>query len=351
MLGAALSIRLEGARLAIALLALCGYVARPSPAVRRESMLAAVRLSAIAVLLAAPWWLLAGPSLQYAGPHGAAETLARLGPLLVIAPGGIVFARRVWGMNRIVLVLAVFVVLAIAAPWPMEWWPIAVPLASVAAAWVWCERGRLPLTVRWTGATVSVAVILVGFVPSLRVARRALAVATGRQSRHEFLVLNEPTYRAASLLNQIGRHEQILFSQDPRGLYFSCLTSSKASARNATTVTKPPAEQRELLTWARAAGYAYVLLVEPLTIDSTNLSPHGTNALEPASTEAADSQSRATGKVIPILEYCFADDNNRSIRYRLLKLDGLRAVAERSPPAKPEIGPATAGRPSRDPTR
>ena len=273
MLAAALAIRWEGCWLAASLLSMCGYAAWSAPAVRRESLLVAGRLLLAAVAMALPWWLCGGARLDFAGSPNAGQTLARLGPLLVIALGGIVFARRVRGMNRVVFVLATFVALAIVAPWPMSWWAIAVPLASVAAAWVWCERYRLPPPTRRIATAVSVVLAIAGLGKSVSGARDTLAVATARESRHEFLLRREPTYRAASLLNQIGRGEQRLFSQDPKAFYFSCLTASQPWPRATTLGPRRPLSERELIAWADAAGFAYLLLAERLGGDSSPRPP------------------------------------------------------------------------------
>jgi hypothetical protein len=104
---------------------------------------------------------------------------------------------------------------------------------------------------------------------------------------------------------------------------------------------------------ARAAreGYAYLLLAEPVTGGNSNSHPSPASVTEPGSDAANGKILESNSEVIPILEYCSADDNNRSIRYRLLKLQGPQAELSRVPPVALAPGPDAAGRLPRLPTR
>jgi len=352
MAGAAASIHLDGVHLVAALVAICLYDAWRLPALRRNSLAVARSLLLSAALVAAPWWICAGPPL--APGADSLEMIAALGPAIGIALGGVVFARRLWGLSRIMLLGGLIAVLVVIAPWPAAGWPLLVPLASVLAAWVWSEARRLPLAAQHCAAWACLLLVVAGLrLPAAR-AWQSLAVATGRQSRQAYLLEHEPTYRAASLVNQIRRSGQRLFSQDARGLYFACVTGTGAcvTATGAAPSKKSLAavdagESQELIAWARAMGYAYLLLAE--AVEEPDASAQQATAGNPRRYDAEPlaEQLDATGKVIPILEYCFADDNNRSIRYRLLKLPGPRLTLPRDSTSEAE----SAVRSPRFPTR
>ncbi len=324
VLGAAIATRPAGAVLAAALVLVhlySGWFSRW----RRDVLRAVGQLSVAATLTATPW-LITQFARDWSMPTAAAlPALAMLGPLLAGAAGGILFVRRVRGLNQIVLVLAVYLTLAVLF-WPTGWWSIVVPLASVAGAWVWFEVRRLPASVGAAVGMMALLVVVTSTIPILQAARVRWPVACGWQSRHAFLLEHEPTYRAASLLNQICAQDQRLYSQDARSYYFSCLTTRRPRNSGAKSLRQVPPDAADELSWATGEGYSYLLLAERVGVDGPTSTVAGKThsmANEPTATGHVSGTSR---QVIPILEYCFADDNNRSIRYTLLKLHGPRTA-------------------------
>jgi hypothetical protein len=269
---------------------------------------------------AGPWLVVSRLDFQWGPPQPLASALAHLGPILVIACGGLMFARRLRGLNVILGLLMLYGALAVLVPLHERWWSPLVPLCSVVAVWVWREMDRLPRPARWLACCVLGAVALAGVVEGCRESAGLLAVATGWQRRDDFLLAREPSYRAASLVNRIGRPDDRVFCQDAQTFYFACPAANPsdfpASGREAFGAWS----ERQWVGWARAAGYSYLLLANRLQHDSRPPGRAGQmTAGSPLAPRAAD-EPGPIGPVMPILEYRFADDNNRYTRYRLLKL-------------------------------
>jgi hypothetical protein len=110
-----------------------------------------------------------------------------------------------------------------------------------------------------------------------------------------------------------------LFCQDPRTFYFACPTVSDDGFPRQQSSGPADSTLCGVLQRARGAGCSYLLLAEPLA-SASRTGPSGREVPEGPLSLAAENDSPQIGQVMPILEYRFADDNNRSIRYRLLRI-------------------------------
>ena len=294
-----------------------------------------------ALALAAAALLTACLGLMPSWPHGLppevqslGSGLAQVGPLLIVALGGLFFARRLRGLEAVLVLFAVCLGVAATGVVHARWWSAVVPLAGIVAAWVWQEAARLPALPRRVALGACGLLALIIACGGGSAAFDALPVALGRQSRHDFLLTQVGSYRAASLVNRIVRPGDRLLCQDPAAFYFSCLTTSgesiavpaqRASSPGAATLPRQVAaaatpDERAWIAAARATGCTYLLTAQRDAADErTSLArpPAVASVLSP---EPAAGKVDATGEVIPILEYRFADDNNRYTRYRLVRL-------------------------------
>ncbi len=288
MLGTAIAAQPAGLPLAFAMVAVWAVVSWSRRETRRD-LARAGALAALTALLTAGPWLAVAPMEATAvvatalTPAGAVRqslqsALAHVGPALLIPLAGLVFARRLRGLNLLLAVALFYAALAAVDPRAGRWWSPVVPVASVAAVWAWREMVRLPRFARVTALTAWGLVALAAPVVCCQKALDAMAVASGWQSRDDFLAARVPTYRAAAVVNRIGHGGQRVFCQDSRTFYFSCATTSGDRFRESRALGLASLSEAELLESARAAGCSYLLLaedVEPASTPSPQAVPTG----------------------------------------------------------------------------
>jgi len=320
MLGSASAVRLTAIPFGIALAIVWARQWRDRQEARPELAMAGRLALLSALVAAAPWLLLARPQWEGNPPTASTVSLFAIGPLLLAMLPGLVFARKLRGLGLLLTLLLVYGVLTVAfSDRPCSLLPL-IPLAATAAAWVWQEMPRLPSPTRQlaTGA-LAVSACVAPMQGCWQMASR-LPVAIGLERREDYLLARDPTYRAASLFNQICRPDQSVLCQDARNYYFAAPTAVASEGRGRRDNISSDLTPRQAVELARQSGHAYVLLAQKV-----DTSPHPGIAplaaeLAPARVDAPTEESDEGGEVIPILEYRFADDNNRCIRYRLLKL-------------------------------
>lgn len=324
-LGAAIAVQSAGIVLAATVAVLWAHCRARGTAVAGEIGVTCT-MGVIALVVALPWIFLAGSTLSRSEQQSIESTLAHLGPVLCLGMAALVFARRLRGLSLALGALIVYPTAIVLSSCPGRWWPALVAPAAVVVAWGWHELARLP---RPAGLLASLCLVAMALAPAISqwpAAADSLAVATGRQRRSDFLLTHEPTYRAASLLNRIRRTEDRILCQDARMFYFDCQTcwQDVQSFPRSLGDRERDASQR-----ACSDGFTYLLLAEAGN-QASNSATAGSDAESPPPSDSTLSDSTpsrkfgAIGEVIPILEYRFADDNNRLIRYRLLRLAGSR---------------------------
>ena len=178
----------------------------------------------------------------------------------------------------------------------------------------------MPRSACWVASAAATVVVAMGLVACGQAAFEASAVACGWQSRNEFLLSRVSTYQASSLLNQISHEGQNLLCQDTRTFYFACPAMSQPGSRRPEPAALASGGEQQWVSLAKASGYSYLLVAQGIEPDSMVAPPVGSGDFSSAPSGARLAESSAIGEVIPILEYRFADDNNRYTRYRLLKI-------------------------------
>jgi hypothetical protein len=324
----------ERARLAGASGVLCPGVAYQMHAPAEE--LAAALLAALAASLAlgatrsraGGYALAAAVVLATAGvcltgvlgpPASDRPMLAHLGPPAVVGLAGWALLAQRWE-HRLLLAMTVAAAVAIAAVVEGAWWCLAVPFAAIGLLHAWHEIERLGRPARTVVGAALATVMLLAPVACVDAALQASWVAIGWQSRHEFLLSRVGTYRAASMLDRIGHRGDRVLCQDPRTLYLPCSTHSPRHLAESIGTANESLPEREAIALAQSGGCTYLLLAQGDAPEPRAASP----CAAADSTELKSAANAITpspiGQLIPILEYRFADDNNRFIRYRLLRL-------------------------------
>ena len=331
MLGGAVATMPAGLAFAGALGLVFAFVCCSQPESRPEFSQAARTVLMASLLTAAPWLFFLGFSLNQPGATQSMRSVAiHLGPLVLLALGILPATRRLRGLSLIIGVSAVFLVLAPCIPWPGRWWSPLVPPAAIVAVWVWQDMARRP---RIVSGIASIAVVLLALaVPVVRWASIGgyLAVATGWQRRDDFLLCREPTYRAALMLNRIGRPSDRLLCEDTSAsclastFYFNCPTVRQPVAVDSSRRSSTARDETAWTHAASASGFTYVLLADAVESASDGATDRTLSAAGASPPAVSQDEVGPIGEVIPILEYRFADDNNRPIRYRLLRLARCR---------------------------
>lgn len=338
MAGAAAAIHPVGILFCLALMAAGSYMVWSKNPDELQLRSAWRRMALFAGCAAAPW-IVAG-STAAADVHNGSPLLS-LGPLFAIAGGGMLFARRLRGMDSLVCLLLIDLVLLAFWGFRGPAWAPVVPIGSILAAWTWHEMHRLPAGIRGCVVGLLIGVLAIDLAAMWRTAAPSLGVALGGQSREAFLLERLGSYRAAAVLNLMNDQARPVLMIGDRGLYFSCPTSA-AEFQSGPHGRAPGIH--EIVSEGRRVGAAYVLWAEP--VDASQAEVAGAPLLA-----ARAEILPAAGEVIPILEYRFADDNNRCIRYRLWKLQGPQAEFDTRSTVEMAVGSQRVGRLPRPATR
>ena len=331
MLGGAVAAMPAGLAFSEALGVVFAWVAAAQGESRREFWQAARTLLLACLVTAAPWLFFLGFSLNQPGPtQSIRSVVTHLGPLLLLAVGMLPATRRLRGLSLVIGVSSVFFVLAQYSPWPGRWWSPLVPPAGVVAVWVWRDTVQRTRAVSGIVSTAVVILALAVPVAGWRTAGNYLAVATGWQHRDDFLLTREPTYRAARMLNRIQNSSDRLLYQDSTGggvastFYFNCPAARQVGAADWLSWSSAARNDAALTDAASASGFTYVLVAEPAGFARGAATDRGLSTPDASAAAGSNDEVGPIGEVIPILEYRFADDNNRPIRYRLLRLAKCR---------------------------
>jgi hypothetical protein len=245
-------------------------------------------------------------------------------PLLMIALGGLVLGPP-W--HRPFLSAAVIVPLAasLLPGYSSPYW-IALPGLAAMGAFGIAQLRSLPRPAR------SALAGLVAFLGAILLHDLAwktgpkMLVALGLQSRHSYLLAASGSYRAATVYNQIRLPDQKLLSTDPANFYFASATSPIASPNDEPGAEEIPFDK--LVEEASARGCGYLLVSETLQQAPVQQAPDSASTCAALADRVGAAEKFAgAAEVIPIVDYDFADEYQRTTRYRLWKLQSRRAAA------------------------
>ncbi len=205
-------------------------------------------------IVAAPWHVTMQPELVGGRGH-------QLGPLLMMALGGLLLARRLRGLGSLLAVAGVYGLLWYGLRQNVRFLLPIVPLLAVAVVWTVMELRRFPTLPRWLAAAAMLGAVLLGVAPPLKRAREKWSVASGAISREEYLAHHEPTYRAACAANLLPLGTRIL-SQDLRAFYFQPTVVRENVFRRRTQYDLRIHDADTLRQSLAAAGFTHLLLCE-----------------------------------------------------------------------------------------
>ena len=258
-------------------------------------------------LVFAPWELTMHPDRLGGRAH-------QLGLLLPIVLPGLLLSRRLRGLG---------VLLGVASGYFVLWYllrqnvrflfPVVPPLA-VAAAWVWIELRRMPDRPRRVAVGVFAAVIAAMAVLPCHRARDAMAVASGLESREDYLIRHEPTYPAAAVVSQLLPPESHLLSQDSHAFYFNCRVTRENTYRRATHYDCAVTDPALLSDQLRSGGFTHLLLVNAIAGQGIDYDPTLERLVD------AQLAGRNAEGLCTLTEYRFQDGEGAVRHYRLIAL-------------------------------
>jgi len=237
----------------------------------------------------------------------------QLGVLLMAAVPGLLFCRRLRGLGVLLMVAAGYAVLWALLRQNVRFLFPIVPLLALAAAWVAIEARRFPAAPRWITAGAFGLVLVALTVVPLDRARRHLAVALGLESREDYLLRCEPSYRAAMIANGLMTPADHLLTEDYRAFYFQGRVTRECIYRRETGYDKRLASPAELVGQLRRDGFTHLLLEQ--------IEQPADAALDRPLSRLVDAQGKQLdGPLVTLIDYRERDTEGQRRRYRLVML-------------------------------
>jgi len=290
---------------------------------RRTELRSAAMMVATILCVAGPWLALAAwhhsqtdaSLLPMADGVGAFDLRAvPLGGLALAAVPGLFFTRRLRGLRVLLVAAAIYAAVWLLSGRPVESLCLLVPTLSVVTVWVWVEMRRFPPPSRRVAAMAFACVVLVIAVAAIVRVKDRATVALGIANREDYLLLREPTYRAASVVNAMLLDETHLLSEDDRSLYFDRRVTPESVYRSWTDYDAEITDPAHLSHILRARGFTHLLLAEPIGMPEEN--SRSLSRLVDAQMATASTDCPLT--LIQYASYCEASGEMR--RYRLVEL-------------------------------
>ncbi len=187
-----------------------------------------------------------------------------------------------------------------------------IPIGAVAAVWVMAEMERFPASARWAGTGLACAILAAYTVVAATRCQEQLAVATGLESRDEYLTKAEPTWEAAAASNaSFGEHGHLL-SLDYRAYYFDCAVTREKVYRRYTGYDRAVEKPEQLIPLLRKAGFTHLLLAENLKQEGVQFDPTLPQLV-------ADCRAVRGKGALPVLwDYTFDDVDGGRRQYQLV---------------------------------
>ncbi len=238
----------------------------------------------------------------------------RLGVIFLAVGPGLLLVRRLRGLGILIAVAGLYWVLWFLLRQNVRFLLPIVPVLSVIALWVLVEFARLPLGPRRLVAGALALALFTSCLAAVVRCRDQLAVATGWESREEYLARAEPTWQAASVINALGTEGDHILSQEHRAFYFNCRVTRENLYRLRTRYDRQLTDPLQLSHRLREAGFTHLLLAE-------NRSTVGAQ-YDPTLSELVDAQQAAGGgdSLVALTDYEFPDADGGLRHYRLVLL-------------------------------
>lgn len=261
-----------------------------------------------AAFVTAPWQATIEPERFGGRGH-------RLGAVWLMLLPCLLWTRRLSGLAPLLALAAFYALLWFGLRQNLRFLLPIVPLLAVAAAWCAIELARWPVVWRRLALILLAGVVAVDTLGTLRRSRANVGVALAVQSRNEYLLHHEPTYRAACVANAILPDDARILSQDYRAYYFRPQVTREQVYRRMTRYDQA-LDGRPLPDALRQRGFTHLLLVE-----SRGGSGIDFDATLSTLVDRAGREDPASARRLACLDqYDFVDADGVVRHYRLIEL-------------------------------
>jgi len=206
----------------------------------------------------------------------------------------------------------------------------------VPIVWVWIEMRRLPRVPACRAAALPIGVLAFHPEMAAALARACWALCVGLESRDDYLLRREPSYRAAAWANALLDPGVRILSQEQRAFYFNARVARENVYRRRTGYDRHINSAAELARHLAGDGFTHLLLAE--TMHGSGI--HYNHTLSKLAD--LDQAGMDPSPFRCLTEYRFTSDDGTVRRYRLMKLINrsvsratpARQTRERSPPRR-----------------
>lgn len=236
----------------------------------------------------------------------------QLGVLWMLFLPGLYFSRRLRGLGVLLGIgICYYGVWFLSRQNERFLFPV-IPFAAVGIVWVYMEMGRLPSVPRWIGKGAFWGFLTLFAVVAAERTADSVAVATGWESREDYLRRAEPSCAAAEVANIVFGSDGHVLSQDFRAFYFNSRVTQESVFRRLTRYDREVRTAAELRDRLMAAGFTHVLLAENQTDRGIQFDPTLRRLLEQDAGLATET----------LVDYALPPDADGAVRrYRLIALE------------------------------
>ncbi|HUY35946.1 MAG TPA: hypothetical protein VMV69_24615 [Pirellulales bacterium] len=258
-------------------------------------------------LLAAPWQVTMHPERFGGRGH-------QLGVIFLATLPGLALCRRLRGSGTLLSISALYLVGWILLRQNVRFlFPLA-PLLAVPVVWVWIEMRRLPRVPAGLAAAITIGILIVHAAVGAARARDCLAVCVGLESRHDYLLRREPSYRAAAWANARLDPTARILSQEQRAFYFNARVTRENIYRRRTGYDRHVDSAAELAGRLAGDGFTHLLLAETTHGSGIHYNPTLSRLADRVPRDANQNPLRC------LTEYRFTSEDGEVRRYRLMTL-------------------------------
>ncbi|HEV3023624.1 MAG TPA: hypothetical protein VGX76_14215 [Pirellulales bacterium] len=268
----------------------------------------------LAALFAAPWQVTMHPERFGGRGH-------QLGVLFLATLPGLICCRRLRGLSTLLSISAVYLIGWLLLRQNVRFLLPLVPLLAVPVVWVWMEWPRLPRVPARLAAALTIGILVVQSALGAGRARGRVAVCLGLETRDDYLLRHEPTYRAAIWTNALLHPNARILSQEQRAFYFNVRMTRENIYRRRTGYDRQVTSAWDLSRRLAEDGFTHLLLAEASEDSEVHYNPTLSRLA------GADRVGVSQGPFDSLTEYDFRCNDGTHRHYRLLKLWQAQRVA------------------------
>ncbi|HEV3005156.1 MAG TPA: hypothetical protein VGX78_11885 [Pirellulales bacterium] len=268
----------------------------------------------LAALLAAPWQVTMHPERFGGRGH-------QLGVLFMATLPGLICCRRLRGLSTLLAISAVHLIGWLVLRQNVRFLFPLVPLLAVPVVWVWMEWPRLPRVPARLAAVLTIGILIVLAALGAARARGRIAVCLGFETRDDYLLRHEPTYRAAIWTNALLDPNSHILSQEQRAFYFDVRMTRENIYRRRTGYDRQISSAWDLSRRLAHDGFTHLLLAEASEGSEVHYNPTLSKLA------GADRDGVSQGPFDSLTEYDFRCSDGTRRHYRLVKLRQTQRVA------------------------